>query len=293
MARVVVVTDSTAALPPEVAAAAGIEVVPLPVIVGAETFKDGDPGTTPAEIVAALTSKTPVSTSRPAPAELAALYQRLAAEGVDAVLAVHLTAEMSGTVESARMASRAGDLEVLTVDTRGVGPGLGFAALAGARALARGATLGEAAEAVMARADAARSYFYVDTLEYLRRGGRIGAASALVGSALAVKPLLAIEDGRVVMREKVRTSSKALARLEALAVEAAESSVGLAGQQLEAMVVHLGAPERATTLVEALSGHWGERLVTPIRVGELGAVLGAHVGPGMVAVCVAPALDPD
>ncbi|MFT4263905.1 MAG: DegV family protein [Nocardioides sp.] len=282
--RAVVVTDSTAVLPPELAAAAGIEIVALPVTVAGETHVDGEDGATPADIVAALTARKPVSTSRPSPTMLLEVYERLAAEGATGILAVHVTGEMSGTVESARMAARDASLEVVTVDTRAVGPCLGLAAQAGAHALAGGASLAEAAEAVMDRANATTSYFYVDTLEFLRRGGRIGAASALLGSALAVKPLLAVEDGRVVVREKVRTSARALARLDDLALEAAKDL------DVEVVVAHLEALERAETLASSLTQRLGPRLVAPVRIAELGAALGAHVGPGMVAAVVAPAL---
>ncbi|UDY24808.1 DegV family protein [Nocardioides sp. Kera G14] len=282
--RVVVVTDSTAVLPAELAAAAGIEVVALPVVIAGETHCDGEPGTAPADIVAALMGKKDVSTSRPSPASLLELYSRLADDGASAVLAVHVTGEMSGTVESARLAARTSPIPVVTVDTRAVGPCLGLAALAGVHALAAGASADAAAEAVMARANATTSYFYVDTLEFLRRGGRVGAASALLGSALAVKPLLAIDDGRVVVKEKVRTSTRALARLEELALEAAGEGAA------EVVVAHLAAPERAEALADSLSTRLGEQLAVPVRVAELGAALGAHVGPGMVAAVVAPAL---
>jgi DegV family protein with EDD domain len=132
------------------------------------------------------------------------------------------------------------------------------------------------------RASTTTSLFYVDTLEYLRRGGRMGAAAALVGSALAVKPILRIEDGRVAPFERVRTAGKALSRLEELAVDAAGSA------PVDVAVAHLASPDRGATLAQRL----GERLAAglegrPVHVGEIGAVLGAHVGPGMVAVCVA------
>ena len=127
----------------------------------------------------------------------------------------------------------------------------------------------------LARARGTTSLFYVDTLEYLRRGGRIGAAAALLGSALAVKPLLEIVDGRIATREKVRTTARALSRLEELAVAAAgEDPVDVA-------VAHLANPERA----EALAGSLRRRLAVnladrELSVGEVGAVIGAHVGPG-------------
>jgi DegV family protein with EDD domain len=124
-----------------------------------------------------------------------------------------------------------------------------------------------------------RTFFYVDTLEHLRRGGRIGAASALLGTALSVKPILHMVDGEIVVREKVRTASRALARLVDLAVEAAgESPVDIA-------VHHLAAPERAAELAAHLRQRLGDRMRVCYQT-EIGAAVGAHVGPGLVSVVV-------
>jgi DegV family protein with EDD domain len=190
---------------------------------------------------------------------------------------------MSGTLESAQLAARDAPVPVRCVDSRQVGIGTGFAVLAAADALESGGTADDAVAAAVARSKATTSLFYVDTLEYLRRGGRVGAAAALFGGALAVKPLLTIAEGRVSTLDRVRTAGRALARLEDLAVEAA------AGAEVDVAVQHLANPERA----EVLAAHLAERLAThlgdrPILCGQLGPVLGAHVGPGMVAVCVAP-----
>jgi DegV family protein with EDD domain len=280
--RVVVVTDSSAMLPASVARDHGIVVVPLHVIIGSEELEEGQPGTSPEQVAAALTAKKSVSTSRPSPASLSALYRRLASEGVGAIVAVHLSSEMSGTVESAQLAARDAPIAVLVVDSRAVGPSVGFAALAAADALARGASAFEAAERARARAEATASYFYVDTLEYLRRGGRIGTAAALLGSALAVKPLLTVEGGHVVAHERVRTSGRALARLEELAVEAVDAP------RLEVVVAHVSSPDRAEALAARLTERFDGRLVGAVRVGEIGAALAAHVGPGMIAACVTP-----
>jgi DegV family protein with EDD domain len=286
--RVVVVTDSTASLPPSVAQEAGIVVVPLQVVIGAEVLDEGSEGATPERVAAALKEWTPVSTSRPSPAVLGEVYRRCAAEGATAIVSVHLSAEMSGTFESAQLAALDAPVPVVTVDTRQVGVATGYAALAAARAAAAGASAQEAAEAARACAESASSLFYVDTLEYLRRGGRIGATAALLGGALAVKPLLRISEGRVAPLERVRTSGRALARLEELAVEAA-AALSAAGSEVDATVAHLANPDRAATLAAHLTERLADRLGgREVTCGELGAVLGAHVGPGMIAVCVAP-----
>jgi DegV family protein with EDD domain len=281
--RIVIVTDSTASLPPEVAAARGILVVPLQVVIGATVYDEGSDGATPQLVAAALKEFKPVSTSRPAPAALLEVYEKAAADGAEAIVSIHLSGEMSGTIESAQLAAREAGLPVTVVDSRQVGVATGYAALTAADVLDAGGSLEEAVAAARARADATTTLFYVDTLEYLRRGGRIGAAAALLGGALAVKPLLKIADGTVANLEKVRTSTKALARMEDLLVEAAGE------RQVDLCVSHLASPDRAGALAERLADRLAANLSgREVWCGELGAVLGAHVGPGMVAACVAP-----
>ena len=283
MPRTVLVTDSTASLPPDVASARGIVVVPLQVVVGAQVFDEGADGATPDLVAEALREFRPVSTSRPAPAAMLEVYEQAAAAGADAIVSVHLSGDMSGTFESAQLAARDASVPVVAVDSRQVGIATGFAVLAAADVLDAGGTPEQAAATARQRAGATTSLFYVDTLEYLRRGGRIGAAAALLGGALAVKPLLTIADGRVATLEKVRTTGRALTRLEELAVAAAGED------QVDVGVAHLAAEVRAGELTERLAGRLADNLAgRPVHCGEVGAVLGAHVGPGMLAVCVSP-----
>jgi len=280
---VALVTDSTASLPADVAAARDITVVPLQVVIGATSYDEGvDGGATPAMLAEALHAWTPVSTSRPNPDEMLEVYEKLAIGGATEIVSIHLSGELSGTFESAQLAARKASVPVQTVDSRQVGMGTGFAVLSACDARDEGGDASAVAAAARRRVSLTTSLFYVDTLEYLRRGGRVGAAAALVGSALAVKPILRIEDGRVTPYERVRTAGKALGRLEELAVDAAGSA------PVDVAVAHLASPERGATLAERL----GERLARglegrPVHLGEIGAVLGAHVGPGMVAVVVA------
>jgi DegV family protein with EDD domain len=278
--RTVIVTDSTASLSAEICAEHGIVVVPLQVVVGATSYDEGV--ATPEMVAAALKEWTPVSTSRPNPAVFLQAYEEAATDGATEILSIHISSEMSGTYESAELAARDASIPVTTLDARQVGKGTGYAVLAAAAVLAAGGSLDEALSAARKRAEETVSLFYVDTLEYLRRGGRVTAAAALLGGALAVKPLLRIENGRIEPLEKVRTSAKALARLEDLAVEAAGET------PVEVTVAHLASPDRAQALAERLSGRL--EIVGEVDCEELGAVLGAHVGPGMVAVCVTPAL---
>jgi DegV family protein with EDD domain len=282
---IAVVTDSTASLPPEIVEKRGIHVVPLQVVIGAEAYDEGSEEATPERVAAALRDYVPVSTSRPAPAVMLDAYERAALAGAKQIVSVHISGEMSGTFESAQLAARDAPVRVVCVDSRQVGVATGYAALAAADAVGAGASVEEAAQAARRRAEACASLFYVDTLEYLRRGGRIGAAAALFGHALAVKPLLQIQDGKVAPLEKVRTTAKALARLEELAEQAAE------GRPVDVCVAHLANPERAGQLAGRLADRLADSLDgRDVWCGELGAVLGAHVGPGMIAVCVAPRL---
>lgn len=279
--RVAVVTDSTSMLTADVVDKHGLTVVPLQVVVGSRAYDESiesDAGM----VADALREWQPVSTSRPTPQAFLEVYEALARDGAETIVSVHLSGEISGTCESARLAARDAPVPVDVVDSRLVGVGTGFAVLAAVDALAAGADASAAAQAARRRAEATTSLFYVDTLEHLRRGGRIGAAAKLVGSVLAVKPLLRLHEGRVVPLEKVRTSARALSRLEELAVEAAGD------HDVDIAVAHLANPGAA----EAVATHLKERVARPqdVVVGEVGAVIGAHVGPGMVAVVVAPRL---
>jgi len=303
------VTDSTAYLPQEAVDRHRIRVVPLSVAVGDEVFAEGVE-ISPKDVAEALRSKQRVTTSRPSPETFAAAYRAAAEAGARGIVSIHLSAELSGTAEAAQLASSAVPIPIRVVDSRLVGMALGSSVLAAAEAAAAldaaragsgrdaaapageggaepGATeadLGLVVAAAENRAAGTAGFFYVDTLEHLRRGGRIGTAQALVGSALAVKPLLHLAGGRIEPLEKVRTASRAIARLEEIAVE-------YAGRQpVDVTVHHLAAAHRAEPLAERLR----ERItgLKELYVSEVGAVIGAHVGPGLLAVVVSPIITP-
>jgi DegV family protein with EDD domain len=277
--RVAIVTDSTAYLPDEAVARFGIDVVPLSVVMGDQVLCEGLEAS-PADVAHALQRRVRVTTSRPNPEAFAAAYRAAAERGAEAVVSLHLSAELSGTYEAAVLAAEDAPLPVRVVDTQMVAMALGYCVLTAAETARAGGTADEVVAAAEKRAGATSGFFYVDTLEYLRRGGRIGAAQALLGSALAVKPLLHLEDGRIQPLEKVRTSSRAIARLEEIAIQQAGAA------DVDVAVHHLAAPERAQALAERLR----ERIpgLRELTVGEVGAVIGAHVGPGLLAVVVSP-----
>jgi len=273
---VAVVTDSTASLDPDDAAREGITVVPTTVIIGARVYTEGV-DVTSRMIADALKSGVPVSTSRPSPEVFQSVYEALAATGVDEIVSVHISSKVSGTVDAARLAAGRVDVPVRVVDTMQAGLATGFAAGRAARARDDGAEA--MVEAAMASARSASVLLYVDTLEYLRRGGRIGRAAALIGSALSVKPILTIDDGQVTPLERVRTSSKALSRLVALAVEKAKALP----DGYDIGIQHLANDEVAASIAATLAEQLGREA---IPVDEVGADIGAHVGPGTIAVTV-------
>ena len=266
-ARVQVVTDSTAGLSTHEVLRHPLTVVPLQVVIGGTSYDDG---ATSADAVAeALKTFTPVSTSRPAPQTFADTYLECAKHGAEAVVSIHLSGDMSGTFEAAMIGAKESPIPVRVVDSRSLGMGLGFPVLAAAAAAAAGEDAAAVEAAARTRMKSISSYFYVDTLEYLRRGGRIGAAQALLGTALAVKPLLTINAGRIVPLEKVRTSSRAIARLADIAVQrAGDTPVQLA-------VLHLANLEKAQTLAD------NEKRADAVK--EI-----VKIGPGLLAVVVSP-----
>ncbi|MGK5728114.1 DegV family protein [Streptomyces sp. URMC 124] len=277
--HVAVITDSTAYLPQRAMERHSITAVPLTVVLGDEALEEGTE-ISARSVAQALQKRRSVTTSRPGPEVFAAAYRAAAEAGARGIVSLHLSAEFSGTYDAAVLAAREAPVPVRVVDTGLVAMALGFCALAAAETADAGGTLDEAVAAAEKRAQGTATFFYVDTLDYLRRGGRIGAAQALLGSALAVKPLLQLEGGRIELREKVRTASKAIARLEEIAVERAGAA------PVDIAVHHLAAPDRATLLADRLRE--GLPALEELHVSEVGAVIGAHTGPGLLGVVVAP-----
>ncbi|MFB7212940.1 DegV family protein [Streptomyces sp. NPDC056255] len=277
--HVAIVTDSTAYLPPETMERHGITAVPLTVVLGDQALEDGTE-ISARSLAVALQKRRPVTTSRPSPEVFAAAYRDAAEAGATGIVSLHLSAEISGTYDAALLAAKEAPIPVRVVDTGMVAMALGFCALASSETAEAGGNLDEAVAAAEKRAAGTCAYFYVDTLDYLRRGGRIGAAQALLGSALAVKPLLQLDGGRIELLEKVRTASKAIARLEEIVAERAGSG------RVDIAVHHLAAPERAERLAERLR----ERVpgLVDLHVSEVGAVIGAHTGPGLLGAVVSP-----
>lgn len=278
--RVGIVTDSTASLAPADAQREGIIVVPLQVCIDDDTFTEGV-DLSAAAIADALTAGRQVTTSRPSPRAFEQAYAELVEHGVEQIASIHLSAEVSGTAESARQAAASCAVPVRVVDTRTVGIATGLAAGRAAAAARDGADASKAAQAATASAAASTVLLYVDSLEYLKRGGRVGLTSAWIGSVLAVKPLLTLDDGHVVAMEKIRTTSKALSRVDELIVERARACPD--GFQIG--IQHLANHDRSQQLADSLASQLN---LAAVPVDEVGAVIGAHVGPGTIAVTLCP-----
>jgi DegV family protein with EDD domain len=276
---VAVVTDSTAYLPAELSGSYDLTVVPLTVVINGAEGLEGEQ-IEPAEVARALSARrSVVSTSRPAPSQFTEAYRKLLDAGAEGIVSVHLSAKLSGTYEAACLAAAELSDRVQVIDSGTTGMGLGFTALAAAQAAAEGKDLASVREAAVDHASRVSTLFYVDTLEFLRRGGRIGAAEAILGTALAVKPILHVVDGAIVVRDKVRTAGRALAKLVDLAVEAAGDS------EVDIAVHHLQAPDRAAALADAIAMRLSDRL-RDCYITEIGAVVAAHAGPGLAGVVV-------
>lgn len=272
---VVVVTDSSARLPDDLVAQWDIRIVPLHILVDGTDLRDGVDDVPPD-----LYQRPQASTAGASPAELAAVYRTaLADSDDDGVVAVHLSTALSSTFGAAQHAATEFSGAVRVVDSRSAGMGTGFAALAAARAARAGADLNQVAAQAESAAARTSAFIVVQRLDNLRRSGRIGAAASWLGTALAVKPLLRIQDGRLVLAQRVRTTSKAISAMVELVIETV-------GEHRAALAVHhvdneAGAADVAATLTSALPG-----CGTPVVTG-LGPVLGVHLGTGALGVVVA------
>ena len=278
MRRVAIVTDSTADLIPELVTQQAVTVVPLTVNLDGRSYLDGV-DITAAEFYERLQrSSSHPTTSQPSPGQFKEAYERLL-DTHEEVVSIHISPKLSGTMGSAQQAAAMiGDERVHVVDSQFASMPLAALVLVAANRAALGADASEVIADVTRVRDATRCFFAVSTLEYLRRGGRIGAAGALLGSVLQIKPILAIEDGQVVPLERVRTHDRALQRLLELA-----RSVDRAGG-LCVVIGHAAAEAAAQPLAERLDGIAESLLIQP-----LGPVVGAHAGPGTVGVAVYPA----
>jgi len=276
-ARVAVATDSSACLPVELAAAWGVFVIPLQVIIDDEARDEGE-GIAPAAVVDALTDGKRVTTSQPRPEAIRRVIDQAAYAGAESLVVVTLSAKMSGTAGAVEIAAAEAGITVSIVDSATVSLAHGLAALSAAAVARSGASLA-AVEAEARRASrASLCLFTVDTLEYLKRGGRVSPAVAAVGNALGVRPVLGVIHGAVEQVERVRSSAKArhavLERIVARAPAQRHPVVGLMGVSGDDALLAESARQVGTR------GDW------PVVTAGLSAALAAHAGPGALAAVV-------
>jgi DegV family protein with EDD domain len=271
---VVVVTDSSARLPEELRRQWGIRQVPLHILIDDTDLRDGVD-----EIPDNIHEYGHATTAATTPAELADVYrQALADSGGDGVVAVHLSRALSGTLNAAESSAAEIGSGVRVLDSGFTGMNTGFIAMAAAQTAAGGGDLDAVAAAAEAASHRNHGFIVVHQLDNLRRSGRIGGAGAWLGTKLSLKPLLRIEDGKLVLAQRVRTANKAVATMIDRIVE-------IVGDRRASIAVHhVANPEGAQQLVAALA----ERLpgCEPPIVTELGPVLALHVGAGALGVCV-------
>ncbi|WP_124712363.1 DegV family protein [Mycolicibacterium nivoides] len=272
---VMVVTDSTSRLRPELCEQWGIRQVPLHILDDGSDWRDGvDP------IPAAVYDRARVTTSGASPADLADTYrQALADSGGDGVVAVHISAALSSTYSTAAAVAREIGQAVRVVNSRAAAMGVGFVALAAAESARGGGTLDAVEAAARAAIPRGQAFIVVHRLDNLRRSGRIGAAASWLGTALSLKPLLRLDvDGRLVLSQRIRTISKAHAAL-------VDQIVDVAGDRAVSVVVHhVDNPDGADEIAAALT----DRLphLRSLSVTDMGPVLAVHVGGGAVGACI-------
>lgn len=270
---IAIVTDSTCDIPAELASAHAIEIVPQHILWGTQSYRDGTELTTQ-QFYARLehASELP-KTSQPAPGDFADAYQRACTRiNADAVLCITVASTLSGTFNSAESARSMVDFPVRVVDSHTVSMGLGFAALAAAQAQEAGATLDGTAQVAIRAAQASQILFTLNTLEFLHRGGRIGGARRLIGTALSIKPILEIKEGQVQSVESVRSRKRALARLIELAQRRISKPVQIA-------ILQSATDDEADCFADDV-----EKILNPTRLirSTFCAAIGVHTGPGVI-----------
>jgi DegV family protein with EDD domain len=271
-----VVVDSTADLPPALATEWEITVVPCLVHFGRQTFREGV-DLPRAEFYRRLEVGPELpTTSAPGPGVFASAYRQLAAE-VDQIVSIHLSSKLSAVYNSARLgADEIQDIEIAVVDSNTVSMGLGWLAVIAARAARAGRSLREIVSLLEAARLRARVFALLDTLEYLRRGGRVSRVVAALGALLNVKPIISVNEGEVLPLGRIRSRHKAVARLVSLVEEL--------GPLAELAVLHTCAHDAAEALANRLAGPFPrERIV----IAEVGTIIGTHVGPnGLGVACL-------
>lgn len=274
--KVAVVTHSTSSLTQTMGQEYGLHIVPIYVTFGSQTYRDGIDLDAAAFYHLLRDSKRLPTTAQPTPADFVQAYTALAKQA-EAIVSIHLSALMSATVESARIASQQlSGVPIHVIDSRSVSMGLGLLPIAAARAAAAGQTAAEVVRLVEGLIPKMNLIFTVETLEYLQKGGRIGGATAFLGSVLDIKPVLYMKDGRVEPLERQRTRKRAVKRLLELMAERVGSSAAV-----HVAVLHCAAAEEARDLAREVAVRFQ---CAELLMAEAGPIIGTHAGPGTVGL---------
>lgn len=274
MSGIRVVTDSSCDLPNDIVEELGIEIVPLTIRFGDQEFVDRR-DLSPAEFWARCAASPLLpETAAPSPGAFEQAYRKLADEGADGILALTISSALSATGQAAELAAQAvkDDIPVRTIDSRMVSMGLGLMAVASARLAAAGKGMDDVAGAALDLIPRTRIYGALDTLENLKKGGRVGNAQAMIGSMLSIKPIIEVRNGLVEPESKQRTRSKALAYL---AQKVREQT------QIEQLAVISGDCPDLDEFIEMITVDYPR---DELIVGDVGAVIGAHAGPRVMGV---------
>jgi DegV family protein with EDD domain len=274
--KVAIVTDGISSMTQEMAREHGIHMLPIYVMFGTDSYLDGVDLDSAKFYSLLRGNKDLPTTSQPTIMDFVKVYRELAPQ-YEAIVSIHASKKVSATIDSARAAAKeVTEVPIHVIDTQTLTLAQGQVAIAAARAADEGQSAEEIVQLVQDLAPKTNVIFTVETLEYLRKGGRIGAATALLGSALRVKPLLHIDDGQVAPLEKPRTRKKAVGRL----LDLVEERVGTSGS-ISAAVLHCDVPQDAQRLAEQISARFNcAELVT----ADAGPVIGTHAGPGTLGI---------
>lgn len=276
---VAVITDSTACIPEQLAAQWGISVVQVQIVVGDRV--DDESRFERGELIELLRKGRDVSTRPPDPGAFFWTFADAVSAGADAIISLHISEKMSETAAAAREAAQQIRVPVYVLDSATTGMSLGFAALSAARTAAAGGDAQRVIRAADARYTSACEFVYVDTLEYLRKGGRIGGAQALLGTALSIKPLLTVTDGEVAPLARVPGTKRALGKLTDLAVRRA------GGAPVDVAIACADPTDREMAMMNQLRSRMpGLREIVLVQAST---VITAHVGPGALGITVSPA----
>jgi DegV family protein with EDD domain len=275
MSKIAIVTDSSAYLPADLVARYGIHVMPLKVAFGQTVYRDCIDITEEEFYRKLAQAKELPITSQPSAGEFLALYQEMAREA-QGILSVHISGALSGTYNSALAAREMlPDVPIEVVDSRSTSMGLGFLVLAAAQAAEEGKSLAEIATLTRDLVPRLNVIFVLDTLKYLQKGGRIGGAQALMGSMLAIKPLLHLYEGRVEPLEKVRSKGKAVERLVEVMAER------LQGRPAHVAILHSAIPQEAEALRAQITARF---TCCELLFSGVSPVIGTHTGPGCLGL---------